>query len=363
MFFSVYFLCCLKVLFIQINLVYDTSIWIIMLKKIHLSWGTTNMLENNKNSLLEMYKSLSEEADDLNKKIEVNLSRISEIDEYLNYVYHHEDKDFKIFSPRDVDSIYKDNLDDYKTDKYKLENDNRILYSRLNKLNSYIECLKETVISKNDGKNLKVLVIQEKERQRIARDLHDTSLQNLSYLVHKIELASLYIDKDKIQAKLELETVSKSIKVVIDEIRNTVFNLRPMHFDDLGLTETMNDLFVKLKASNPSFDFDTHINYIDCSNDIILMTIYRVVQEACENAVKHSNGNKVHVVIEQSNNKCNILIEDNGCGFDVDEVCKLNEKHYGIEILKERVMLLGGNIHYHSVINKGTEIKIQVPLI
>lgn len=321
------------------------------------------MSENKENPLLGMYKSISEEADDLNKKIQVNLSRINEIDEYLNFVYQQDDRDFKIFSPRDVDSIYKENLVNNKTEKYKLENDNRILYSKLNKLKSYIDCLKETIISKNDNRNLKVLDVQEKERQRIARDLHDTSLQNLASLVHKIELASLYIDKDTIQAKLELETVSKGLKAVIDEIRNTIFDLRPMHFDDLGFIDTINGLFVKLKESYSSFDFDIHINYIDCTNDIILMTIYRVVQEACENAVKHSNGNKVHVVIEQSNNICNILIEDNGCGFDIEETQKLIDKHYGIEILKERVMLLGGDIQYQSVINKGTKIIIQIPLL
>ena len=321
------------------------------------------MSEKDNKSLLVMHQNLKEEADEINKRINENLAKINEIDEYLRYVFENENQDYKFFSPRDVKNIYKENLDNNKTIKSKLENDNRVLYSRLNKINSYTQCLEEAVNKNNDPMNLKVLDIQEKDRQRIARDLHDTSLQNLAHLVHKIELASLYIDKDKIQAKLELESISLSLRTTIDEIRNTIFDLRPMHFDDFGLKETFEGLFKKLKYNNPTFDIVAEIDYVKCNNEIILLTIYRIVQEACTNAVKHSNGNKVHIKISQNKNICNILIEDNGCGFDLEKVSKQKEKHYGIEILRERVQLLGGDIYYRSVIDKGTEVIISVPLV
>lgn len=80
-----------------------------------------------------------------------------------------------------------------------------------------------------------VFEIQELDRRRIARDLHDTSLQNLSHLIHKLELVSMYMDKDMIRAKLELASVSKNINHIIDEIRMVIYDLRPMVFDDLGL--------------------------------------------------------------------------------------------------------------------------------
>lgn len=314
------------------------------------------------NSLLVMYHNFKEEAEEINKSIKENLARINEIDEYLSYVYEKEDQEYKFFSPRDVKNVYKESLDNNKTKKYKLENDNRVLYSKINKINCYTQCLEE-VLKNNDGKNLKVLDVQEKDRQRIARDLHDTSLQNLAHLIHKIELASLYIDKDKIQAKLELESISLNLRAIIDEIRNTIFDLRPMHFDDFGLKETFEGFFKKLKDNNPTYDFVTEVDDIKCNNEIILLTIYRIVQEACNNAVKHSNGNIVHIRICQNQNICNILIEDNGCGFDLEKVSKKNDNHYGIEILRERVQLLGGDIYYSSVIDKGTEIMISVPLV
>lgn len=335
-------------------------------------------------SAREMYQNLSEEADELKKKINENLTHISEIDEYLHSIYKQEDEDFKVFSPRNVEHIYKEDIENHKTIKYKLENDNRILYSKLNKTNAYMEALEEVLeSSKDSGQSSDVvqsndtshsfdvlkkqgdfyaLDIQEKERQRIARDLHDTSLQNLAHLVHKIELASMYIDKDPLQSKLELASISKSLKNVIEEIRNTIFDLRPMSFDDLGLKESFERLFVKLKESNKAFDIYTEIDDVSCENELVLMSIFRVVQEACSNAIRHSCGNKLKVIIKQQNGLCDIHIEDNGCGFTTEDVAEKADRHFGIAVMKERIKLLGGSILFHSVPGKGTEIKINVPL-
>lgn len=336
-------------------------------------------------SAREMYQNLSEEADELKRKINENLTHISEIDEYLNSIYKQEDEDFKVFSPRNVEHIYKEDIENHKTNKYKLESDNRILYSKLNKVNSYLEALQEVLgENHNSAQNsesvqdsnsvlnqksvqkpsdLYALDVQEKERQRIARDLHDTSLQNLAHLVHKIELASMYIDKDPLQSKLELATISKSLKAVIEEIRNTIFDLRPMSFDDLGLKEAFERLFVKLKESNKAFDIYTEIDDVSCENDLVLMTIFRVVQEACSNAIRHSCGNKLKVIIKQKDGLCDIHIEDNGCGFTPEDVAGKADRHFGIAVMKERIKLLGGSILFHSVPGSGTEVKINIPLM
>lgn len=320
------------------------------------------MSDQNHSSLQEMYQNLSDEAEVLEKKIKDNLFHISEIDEYLNSIYEQEDTDFKVFSPRNVENIYREDIESHKAKKYELENDNKKAYSRLNKIHSYLDGLKENLEEKSSSRNLEVLDIQEKERQRIARDLHDTSLQNLAHLVHKIELASMYMDKDVLQAKMELASVNKSLKAIIDEIRNTVFDLRPMHFDDLGLKEAFERLFSRLKETNTSFDFETKIKPIDCKNDLILMTIFRVVQEACSNAIRHSGGNKIVVTIEQKKNNCNILIKDNGSGFSLDSVSEKEDKHFGIPVMEERVHLLGGKIFFQSKPGLGTEVLMEIPL-
>lgn len=307
----------------------------------------------------EMYQNLFDEAEEIKAKINENLMHISEIDEYLHSIYKQEDEDFKVFSPRNVEHIYKEDIENHKSSKYKLENDNKVLYSQLNKTNAYMEALQE-FFQKDD--DLYVLDIQEKERQRIARDLHDTSLQNLAHLVHKLELASMYIDKDPLQAKLELATTSKNLKDVIEEIRNIIFDLRPMSFDDLGLKESFERLFTKLKDANKAFDFDIIIDEVSCENNLVLITIFRVVQEACFNAIRHSCGNKLKVRIKQEDTSVNIYIADNGCGFTTEDVTQKSDKHFGIAVMKERIKLLGGDIVFDSAPGKGTEIRINIPL-
>lgn len=325
--------------------------------------GVENMSGKIQLSISEILHNFKVDAENLEKQINENLLHISEIDEYLNSIMEQEDKDFKVFSPRNVEHIYREDIEKHKEKKYKLEMENRSLYSRLNKCNAYIRAIDETINKDKALKNLKVLDIQEKERQRIARDLHDTSLQNLTYLVHKIELASMYIDKDALQAKLELATINKSLKAVIDEIRETIFDLRPMSFDDLGLKEALERLFVKLKEKNTSIDYYTEIDSIFCEDNLVLMTIFRVVQEACSNAISHSNGNKLEVVVKQENDYCNIIIKDNGLGFSKEEMSEKMDRHFGIDVMKERINLLGGEISFDSVLNEGTEIKIHIPLV
>lgn len=221
-----------------------------------------------------------------------------------------------------------------------------------------VKCEKDYFIKKP----LQVLDIQEKERQRIARDLHDTSLQNLTHLVHKIELSTLFIDEDPIKAKLELATVSKSLKSVIQEIRNTIFDLRPMIFDDLGLKESFDRLIDRMKESSKII-IDYNVEELECNNSMVLMTIFRIVEECVNNAIKHSGGNRVsfQLKIDKEGN-CIIIVSDNGKSFDAKEVLSVQDRHFGLFILKERVKLLSGTIKIDSKPESGTTVKIIIPL-
>lgn len=320
------------------------------------------MTEESNFSFIEMQHNLLVEAEELKKNINDNLSRIAEIDKYLDSIYGREEENFKVFSPRNVEHIYRDDISLHKAEKSKLEMNNRSLYSRLNKVNTYISTIDNFILENPDTRNFEVLDIQEKERHRIARDLHDTSLQNLSHLLHKVELASMYIEKDALQAKLELATISKGLKSVIEEIRNTIFDLRPMTFDDLGLKESFEILFSKLKENSTSYDIEAEIQPIICENNLLLMTIFRVVQEACTNAIEHSGGNKVTIKVSQKNKTCYIMVKDNGKGFLWKEEMKDSDKHFGIAVMTERVHLVGGKISFRSVEGEGTEIKMIIPL-
>lgn len=210
--------------------------------------------------------------------------------------------------------------------------------------------------------NLSILKIQEKERQRIAMELHDTSLQTLAHVIHQIELANMYMDKDIVKSKLELAEVKQNIKYVIEEIRDTIFDLRPMSFDDLGIKETI-QRFVDHINKDHAFQIHMDIHNVDTDTDYIILTnIYRIIQECISNAVKHSGGDEINLKCYFENKNCYIRVEDNGKGFVNEKNENDIQKHFGLSMVKERVELLGGQINISSVINKGTKIVIDIPL-
>ena len=260
-------------------------------------------------SLIEIYKSFILEKEDILKKLELN-DNDNEYQLYNKYLY--------------------------------------IIDSRINTLSALLKLFENYLVSKKKGgfgkevinKHLQILDIQEKERHRIARDLHDTSLQNLTHLTHKIELSSLYIDEDPVRAKLELEIINKKLRSVIQEIRNTIFDLHPMTFDDLGLKESFERLVEKFNETS-KIGIDYNIENINCNNSLILMTIFRIVEECLNNAVKHSKGTKIFFEIKKDNDdNCLITVSDNGISFDSKDILFSRDNHFGLSILRERVELL-----------------------
>lgn len=320
--------------------------------------------------IVDLVKEMQQEYDDLQKQIDDYDFRIQETDRYIQSFLDKEDKDFKLFSPRNVENIYKDEIERANCDKQKLQQELNKCYHNQNLLRSKMEKLQGIVTDQHEyhlssdirKQNMTLLNIQEEDRHRIARDLHDTSLQNLAHLVHKIELCSMFIDQDPLRAKLELSVVSKSLKAVIDEIRNTIFNLRPMSFDDLGL-ETAFEQLMEVINENRSYETDVNIEKVSCDNDLILTTIYRVVQECLENIVKHAEADKITFHGKNENGLYLIDIEDNGKGFTREEMENKQDRHFGITVMKERISLLGGKIDIDSKKDKGTHIHIEIPLV
>lgn len=317
-------------------------------------------MKEKKEILENLYDDFLKERDCIQNRVDDFQNKISEINSYIHSITSLEDSDFKVFSPRDVESIYKDSLQINRELKSQYENDyqnevrkKEVIEERLNKIEFLLSDMK------NDSQ---VFEIQENERQRIARDLHDSSLQNLTHCIHKMELVSLYIDKDPIQAKLELASISKNMKETINEIRNTIFNLRPMQFDDLGLKDSIERLAAEVRV-DASININCNIEDIDIDNKNASIVVFRIIQECINNAVKHSNGDSVKIEVKQENDCFDINVTDNGEGFDVDEVLTEKAKrHFGLLILEERVNILHGTIDINSEKDRGTNVHVKLPI-
>lgn len=307
--------------------------------------------------LSELLNEIRREREEVDAELQNNLSSIRAEEIYAQNFMDSESEDYKVFSPRSMELIYKDEITKVKNQKSSYEEINKKLRHKKNILSSWIERIEQVVKSENN--DLNVLNIQEQDRQRIARDLHDTSLQNLAHLIHQIELSSLYIDQDPIRAKLELSIVNKRLRETIDEIRNIIFDLRPMTFDDLGLKASFERLVDSINEDD-IYEIEMELEDVSCETNLVLVTIYRVVQESFNNIVKHSGASKIFFSCKCLNNVCHIIIRDNGKGFV--ELIDDGKKHFGIFYMEESIKLLGGNIEIDSVPNEGTTVLIDVPL-
>lgn len=325
------------------------------------------MNKENCKIIKEMYDDLKKEYAEQSALLDNKRSRILEIDSYVESILNKDQNDLQVFLPRKVEDVYHDVLKQNHDEKEKLIFECDEIEKLLHKEKSRLENLEQVISDdsfKLHVKQLSVLEIQEKERQRIARDLHDSSLQNLTHLVHKIELSSLYIDQDPIKAKLELATVEKNLRKVIEDIRNSIFDLRPMSFDDLGIKETIEKMLLMINQ-NKKFQIETNIedirpNISDSKRMIILLSIYRIIQECVQNSIKHSEGNRIKVCLKDKKDSYEIIIQDNGIGFDMSEAVK-KDNHFGLSVIKERVLLLNGQIEMNT--QNGTFIKIDIPQV
>ena len=150
---------------------------------------------------------------------------------------------------------------------------------------------------------------------------------------------------------------SKKLEKNIEEIRNIVFDLRPMSFDDLGFKETF-DNFYDLITRYSDFEVVFDVDDITGKSEYYLLTVYRIAREALMNALRHSGGNKIVFRCKNDGKRILLTVEDNGKGFDSS---KLKEKnHYGLAVIRERVGLLEGT--FQIVSDNGTKVIVDVPL-
>lgn len=312
---------------------------------------------DNYNSLSDILSEFQQDRYDVDYKIQYNLRCIKEAEAYSKMLIASEPDDVKVFSPRNMEALHKQEIEKIQKQKSHLEEENKNLYDKRYILSSRIDRIEK--ILKSENNDLTALDMQEQDRQRIARDLHDTSLQNLAHLIHQIELSGLYIDQDPVRARIELTLVKKKIKEIIDDIRNTIFDLRPMTFDDLGLKTVLERLIDSINIDK-KYEVELELEEVSCETNLILVTIYRLVQECLNNIVKHADATKIFLSCKCRDEKCYIVVRDNGKGFiDIGDDGK---KHFGIFCMKERVKLLGGNIQFDTTPDEGTIISIEIPL-
>lgn len=207
-----------------------------------------------------------------------------------------------------------------------------------------------------------ILLMQEAERRRIAEKLHNTTVQDIIYLSQKLALVGLYMDNDAVHSRLELAIARKQIKSIVDGIRETIYDLRPMTFDDIGYDAAFERLYDKLKRMGYSVVFD--IDNVSTEDGVTAISIYHIVSESCQNIIKHSQATNVFVRVKRNDDKIKVIISDNGIGFsqsDRNYNIGYDGRHFGLSFIQERVDLLSGNMKIVSDEN-GTSVNVVIPI-
>lgn len=207
--------------------------------------------------------------------------------------------------------------------------------------------------------NKESLLLQEAERKRIAEELHDTAIQDMIYLTQQLELILLYMDRDVVQAKLEAAAARKHAKNVISGMRETIYDLCPLIFDDIGWKAAFERLRDKLSDRNPDLTICFDIDAVDTSDGTTAVSIYRIICEGCQNIVKHSGAGRIEVSVRNAGNFIEICIRDDGEGMEREKV--LSGNHFGLQFMHERVRALSGKIKIVSD-DCGTKINVTIPM-
>lgn len=333
-----------------------------------------------KKYLEKLQSDFLEEKVTIEKKINDLQIHLKENTEFIRLLEESNDSAYASFSPRELNPKNKEKIQELNEEKKELERQlegqqekyNECI-TKLQELSEVITSLQKPVTEKEnfdigdrEKYRLTILEIQENERQRISRELHDSTVQNLTSMVHKVELCGKLVEMDPIRCKLELVTLGKTLREIINDTRQMIYNLRPMSFDDIGLDVTIERALEKLENTEAKkVDFSVIGEPYDIK-PVIGITLLRIIQEACSNAIKHAEPSYIKVVLQYEPNKIILTVEDDGLGFDVEHMdtsTKKDNSGFGLSMMKERIYLLSGNINIESKINCGTKINVEVPIV
>lgn len=306
---------------------------------------------------------------ELENDIQLNKSKLATIDAEISMLKDKMDKDDYALHSKNFDDELAIKFDTLMQSRKEILDINQDHNNKLELINQKIDMLNSIIYSDNSLKEngattdtcKDILRSIEFERERISRDIHDTVIQTLSALSYKDEFIIKLIEQDKNRAKLELKSNKKVLKDCINELREIISNLRPMSINDLGFELAFKECISKFDCNsdvifNYSFEGDGNVD------DIVAVSILRIVSELTNNSLKYSKCNKIDISIKVSNKQIILNHKDNGIGFDFENQkhVRYNNSGFGMVMLRERVELLNGVISFSR--QNGSNFTITIPI-
>jgi signal transduction histidine kinase len=161
-----------------------------------------------------------------------------------------------------------------------------------------------------------------------------------------------------------LERLAPTVKSALAELRRISMNLRPSTLDDLGILATLSWYFREFEETCPNIKVDREIGVVEADiPQALKISIFRIVQEATNNALKHARADRIKVCLGGTGSGLELSIEDNGQGFDLAAAAGRRDFSHGLGLqsMKERAELSGGDYEFKSAPGQGTRIRVRWP--
>jgi len=204
----------------------------------------------------------------------------------------------------------------------------------------------------------RLVEVQENERRLIAKEIHDEISQALTYLIFSLDQLRRNANSPT-QVVANVEELEKLIQGIMDNLHRLAVDLRPASLDLLGLVPALRQMAELLQEKHSidiRFQAKGFTRRLPSSTESAL---FRIIQEASDNAVQHAQATEIEVLLENCNGHILAQVTDNGVGFDSTRV---DQNHQiGIVEMRERARMLGGNMVIESKIGKGTRVLVEVP--
>lgn len=198
---------------------------------------------------------------------------------------------------------------------------------------------------------------QEDERLRLARELHDDTIQSLIALQQRVEMVEKALSKDPAMAATKIRELRELVGTALASVRRFTRDLRPTYLEELGLIPALE---VLAREANASFTVEGEEQRLDAERELAL---FRIVQEALRNVAKHARARNVAVKVSFDEHEVTATIEDDGMGFDAPDAPTAYARagHFGLMGMQERAQLFGGNVYVKSERGRGTKVIAYVP--
>ncbi len=219
--------------------------------------------------------------------------------------------------------------------------------------------------SKNKFLSAAIIRAQEEERLRVSREIHDGPAQDIANVLFETSICERLMDVDREEAKESLQTLRRHLKSCLTDIRQVIFNLRPMALDDLGLVAAVAQ-FVHQLHERGLVSVSMTVEGIEAPLDAhVKAALFRIIQESLSNIAHHAEAKNASLRMLYTDAAVSILIEDNGKGFDAESAMEHDasgEGHFGLLGMRERAMIIGAQFVVTSKPGQGTRVHVRFPL-